>query len=74
MEQFFNNMIDTILGAPHMIYISFGVAIVFILGGILLYKNRERIKLVKGMRWPGVTCALLGCASLVTNVVQYMAR
>ena len=39
MEQFFNNMIDTVLGAPHMIYISFGVAIVFILGGILLYKT-----------------------------------
>ena len=69
MEQYFNYMIDSILGAPHMAFVSLAVAVVFIIGGIILYKKRDKIK---GWRWPGVVCALLGCASIVTTAVQYI--
>lgn len=70
MEIYFNKLIDSTLGNPHMIFVSFIMAIVFIVGGIVLYANRKRIK---GWRWPGVTCTLLGCASLVTTTIQYIS-
>ncbi|MDR2931569.1 MAG: hypothetical protein LBV27_00515 [Oscillospiraceae bacterium] len=69
MEQYFDILIDRAMSAPHMVVISFAAAIAFIIGGIVLYKKRG---IVKGRRWPGVTCALLGCVSLVTNAVQHI--
>ena len=69
MEQYFNNIIDSVLGAPHMIYVSFIMAGIFIIGGIVLYVNRKKLK---GYRWPGVTCTLLGCASMATTAIQYI--
>ena len=71
MEQYFNLIIDSTLGAPHMIYVSFAMAIVFVIGGVILYKKRDK---VKGLRWPGITCTLPGLASLVTTAVQYFAE
>lgn len=70
MELYFNQLIDSVLGAPHMIFVSFAAAIIFVVGGIILYKKRDKIK---GWRWPGITCTLLGCASLATTAVQYVA-
>ena len=72
MEQFFNYLIETATAAPHMAFISLAFAIVFIIGGIVLYRNRGRFAFLKGKRWPGTVCSLLGCASLVTTAVQYL--
>ena len=69
MEAYFNQLIDSVLGNPHMLVVSFIMALVFVVGGIVLYVKRDKLK---GWRWPGVTCALLGCASLVTTTVQYL--
>lgn len=70
MEKFFGQIIAAISASPHMVYVSLGVAVLFVIGGIVLYKKRAHIK---GWRWPGVTCALLGCASLATNILQRIA-
>lgn len=72
MEQFFNYLIETATATPYTILISFAFAIVFTIGGIILYKQRDRIQFLRGKRWPGTVCSLLGCASLVTTAVQYI--
>lgn len=70
MELFFEKMIENAANAPHMIFVSFAMAVAFVIGGIVLYVKRDKLK---GWRWPGITCAVLGCASLVTTSIQYFA-
>ena len=71
IEQYFNEVIERATASPITMYISLTAAIIFIVGGILLLIKRKQFKLIKGLRWPGITCMLLGCASLVTNFIQY---
>lgn len=73
MEQFINYFIQMASAVPYTVrLISFAVAIAFIIGGVVLYKKRGSIRFLRGKRWPGAACSLLGCASLVTTAIQYM--
>ena len=67
MEAYFNQLIDSVLGNPHMLIVSFIMALDFGVGGIALYVKRDKLQ---GWRWPGVTCTLLCCDSLVPTTIH----
>lgn len=60
------------IGMREPVHWSSSKKFVFTIGGIILYKQRDRIQFLRGKRWPGTVCSLLGCASLVTTAVQYI--
>ena len=69
VDKYFGNIIAGLHATPGTILLGFALATGLVIAGIVLYINRTRIK---GLRWPGITCAMLGCAGLVSNFVQYV--
>lgn len=73
MDQYFNSLIKTLASAaPQVMIFSFALAVVFIIGGVVLYRQRGNLRFLRGKRWPGAFCSLLGCASLALTAIQYL--